>query len=60
MKKCLNCDKDVKDDDIYCRNCGCVIQSNKNYIILNIMIFILEIGIIGLIILFIASFLVYK
>ena len=60
MKKCLNCDSNIKDGDIYCRHCGCLIQSNKNYILVNIMIFILAISNILLIVLFTASILVYR
>ena len=38
MKKCLNCKWNVRDTDTYCRNCGCSLQSNKNYIITNVII----------------------
>ncbi len=58
MKKCLNCEKMVREQDKYCRNCGCLLQSNENYILTNIMISLVVIGIIVLIVLFIASYLV--
>ncbi len=60
MRKCLNCKNDVRDDDIYCRNCGFLIQSNRNYIIVNIFIVIMVIGIIFLIALFVASYMIEK
>ena len=60
MKKCLNCNWDVRDKDTYCRNCGCFLQSNKNYIITNVIIILIIIGIIGMIALFIASYLISK
>ena len=56
MKTCINCRSKVKEKDKYCRNCGCLIQSNINYIFLNIMCFVLIVGIIFLITLFIASY----
>ena len=56
MKTCINCKSNVKEKDKYCRNCGCLIQSNTNYIFINIMSFILIIGILLLILLFIASY----
>ena len=60
MKKCLNCKWDVRDTDTYCRNCGCPLQSNKNYIITNVIIMFIVLGMIGMIALFIASYLVSK
>ena len=56
MKKCLNCRNNIRNDDKYCSKCGTLIQSNSNYILTNIMIFIVTIGIILLIMLFIASY----
>lgn len=58
MKTCINCKNKVKDDAKYCPKCGCLIQSNVNYIFINIISFILIIGIILLIALFIASYFV--
>ncbi len=58
MKKCLNCKSNIKDKDKYCRNCGCRIQSNTEYIFINIMIILISLGILFIIILFIASYLV--
>ena len=46
MNKCLNCGKDVKDNDIFCRNCGVKIQSDKNYVLINILTVFVIIGII--------------
>ena len=60
MKKCLNCKRDVRDTDIYCRNCGCSLQSNKNYIITNVIVAFIVIGMILMVALFIASYLVSK
>lgn len=58
MKECNNCKAKNRDTDIYCRNCGCYIQSNKHYILVNIMIILLIVCIILLIILFIASYII--
>ena len=60
MKKCINCNSNIRETDIYCRNCGCLLQSNKSYIIINVMIVFIILGIIGMIALFIASYLVAK
>lgn len=60
MKKCLNCKWDVRDTDKYCRNCGCLLQTNKNYIIVNVLTAFMIIGIIFMIALFIASYLISK
>ena len=57
MRKCLNCEANVRDTDRYCRNCGCVIQSNKNYIITNVIIVFIVLCIISVIALFVASYL---
>lgn len=57
MKKCLNCKSDVRDKDIYCRNCGILIKKNSYYVLVNVMIIIISIVILMLIILFIASYL---
>lgn len=60
MKKCLNCKADVRDSDIHCRNCGCKLQTNKNYIFMNIVLTLVIIGIVGMIALFIASYIVAR
>lgn len=60
MKKCINCNWDVRETDTYCRNCGCPLQSNKSYIIINVIIVFIILGIIGMVALFIASYLVTK
>ena len=58
LKKCLNCKWDVRDTDIYCRNCGCPLQSNGKYIFVNVIIVFVVLGILGMIALFIASYLI--
>ena len=60
MKKCLNCKWDVRETDIYCRNCGCPLQTNKSYVLTNVIMVFIVIGMIGMIALFIASYLVSK
>lgn len=60
MKECINCKAKNRDADIYCRNCGCHMQSNGQYVLINIMIAFLVICILGLIALFIASYMVLK
>ena len=60
MKVCLNCHKQAQENDIYCRNCGCLIQKNAYYILINVFIVFLSIAIIAMIVLFIASYLVEK
>ena len=57
MRKCVNCDNDLHDEDIYCRFCGCKVMKNSHYLIYNIITIILVIAIIFLIALFVASFL---
>jgi len=59
MKECMNCKAKNRDTDIYCRNCGCVMKKNSYYVFINMGIAFLVIGIIALIILFIASYMVY-
>lgn len=56
MIKCLNCKKDTRDDDKYCRNCGTKIRKNSYYVILNILNFIFIIILIFIVLLFIASY----
>ena len=58
MRKCLNCKWDVRDTDTYCRNCGCILQSNKSFIVTNVLLIIIILLIIGMIALFVASYLV--
>ena len=58
MKKCLNCKSIIKDKDIYCRNCGYKVQSNVNYIFINIIIILISLGILFLLALFISSYFV--
>ena len=58
MKKCINCKNNVREKDIYCRTCGCLLQSNSNYIFINILMVLVSIGIVLLIALFIASYIV--
>ena len=60
MKKCLNCNSNVKETDTYCRKCGCLIESNKKYILINVIIGIIILSMIFMIALFIASYLVSK
>ena len=60
MKECINCKAKKRDTDIYCRNCGRYMQSNGQYVLINIMIAFLVICILGLIALFIASYMVLK
>ena len=60
MKECINCKAKNRDTDIYCRNCGCYMQSNGHYVLINIMITFLVIAILGLIALFIASYMITK
>ncbi len=60
MRKCINCKGYVRDNDKYCRKCGTMIVSNKSYIIVNIINILLIIGIIFMILLFVASYLVNK
>lgn len=60
MKECINCKAKNRDTDIYCRNCGCYMQSNGHYVLINIMIVLLSICIFGLIVQFIASYMILK
>lgn len=58
MKKCNNCKGAIREDDIYCRNCGLAIKSNTYYVFLSILIALASLWLISIIILFIASYLV--
>lgn len=56
MKKCVNCKKNIRDDDVYCRNCGLLLRSNKYYILIDVVTIIISVFIIFLIALFVASY----
>lgn len=58
--KCLNCENPIQENDIYCPKCGIKIIKSAYYVIANIFIFIFTVLIIGLVALFIASFLVWR
>ena len=58
MKSCLNCNSNVRETDTYCRNCGCLIHSNKNYVLTNVFIVLIILGIIFMIALFVASYMI--
>mgnify|MGYP003571308807 CR=1 FL=1 len=58
MKKCLNCKKTTREDDIYCRNCGYLIHSNSYYVFINVMIIIISLMLLFIVILFITSYIV--
>ena len=58
MKKCLNCNSVVKEHDTYCRNCGCILKSNKNLIFTSVINVLLTITIIFMIALIFASYIV--
>lgn len=60
MKECINCKSKNRSGDKFCRNCGCFMQTNSHYILINVMISILTICIVGLIVLFVASYIVLK
>ena len=58
MKRCKNCNALIRDNDRYCRNCGICIPNNFVILLLNLFTVIMVIGIIFLILLFIASYVV--
>ena len=60
MKECINCKAKNRDTDIYCRNCGCHLQSNKNYIITNVITVFIVLGMFFMVALFIALYMVTK
>lgn len=60
MKTCYNCENPIQDKDKFCRNCGCPIESNSHYIFINVLIAFATIVILGLIALFIASYIIMK
>ena len=58
MKKCNNCKGAIRDEDIYCRNCGLSIKGSGYYVFLNVLIILASIALILILILFVASYLV--
>ncbi len=58
MKKCINCKNNVKDEDKYCRNCGCKINSSFKYALTNLLIIIIALGVLFMIALFVASYII--
>lgn len=59
MKECLNCKENNRIDDKYCRNCGYMLHKNSFYVFINIVNILLIIGIIFMVLLYIASYIVY-
>lgn len=59
MIKCINCNSDCRDSDSYCRNCGIRLKKSAYYIMMNIFTFLFASAIIFMVIIFIASYLVY-
>lgn len=59
MKKCVNCQSINKDTDIFCRNCGAKLHKSIYYVLINIGTILVILGIIFMIILFIASYMVF-
>ena len=41
MKKCLNCNSDIRDEDKYCRNCGVKVKKEIYYTIINVFYYII-------------------
>ena len=60
MKECLNCHSMTRTTDKYCRNCGCYQKSAKDYIITSVLTIFMIIGIVFIIVLFFASYMVTK
>ncbi len=58
MKICPNCKGAIREEDIYCRNCGLSIKSNGYYVFLNILIILASLALVFIVALFIASYLV--
>ncbi len=58
MKKCLNCQSDVREEDTYCRNCGIKLEDNRHFVLINVLTFFVIIGIVLLILLFITSYMI--
>ncbi len=59
MKKCLNCKSVNKNIDTFCRNCGVKLHTSIYYVLINIATIITMIGIFLMIILFVASYMVF-
>ena len=38
MKKCINCESNIRETDKFCRNCGCKVHKNSYYILINFAI----------------------
>ena len=60
MKSCYNCENPVRDNDKFCRSCGCPIASSKHYLFLNVFIVFAALALLGLLILFGTSFIIMK
>ena len=60
MKTCLNCNQTVRDTDKFCRNCGCKLTSDKHYVLLNVLLVFLVLALGGLVLLFVASYVIMK
>ena len=60
MKKCINCKKQTRENDIYCRNCGSIINKNYYYVIVNVVIILSSLGFGLMIIVSILSFIFLK
>ncbi len=60
MKKCLNCKSNVRDTDKYCRNCGSYLQSNGKYVLVNVLITVVSIGLLLMIAMFAVSYLINR
>lgn len=56
MKICYNCNYNGKENDRYCRKCGLPYKKGSYYTIVSIINFVMILGIIFLISLFIASY----
>lgn len=56
MKICKNCQKEIFNDDKYCRYCGTIIRSKWYYLSVNLMLTFLIIFLILLLLLFALSF----
>ena len=58
MKKCINCKNQTRENDIYCRNCGNIINKNYYYVLVNVVIILSSLGLGLMIIVSILSFIV--
>lgn len=58
MKTCVNCKGINKDSDTFCRNCGIKLHNGIYYALINISTILVILGIIFMIILFVASYMV--